>query len=463
MVFTKHSFLMLTGCALMFTACGGGDEKPSDGGGGGNTEPTTLTVSGKVMDSNGKPLANASVLVSGKAVVTSDATGAFSVADVTAPYDIIAVNGGKQSAIVYKGVTRKNPLLSIPWEDPSTEPTQRYTAKVTGKITGFQTPSDTVDEPVATFVPASDANTSFSFDASTSSYAADLDWGAAPSISGSLIVLQTNRSESGPSAAKFLGFGRRDNVTLTNGATLASQDVALTAVTTSMVTGSVTVPEGLGLTFKGSAMELSSDISVPLDFSFSIPPGDEDKAFNYSVPAVPQSTFTVLAGAIGGEESKASAVGLKRGLAAGATNVTLDLKPVPSLQQPADQASNASRTTEFSWTSSMQGGVNRVVISKKLADTQFPQAAAEQPFSITVVTSESRATLPDLSALGMALPASTDFTWTAQSVGPAISVDALLVGASSAFPLGSYSFPEGKNEVYFSLSAPRAFKTAAAP
>ena len=183
------------------------------------------------------------------------------------------------------------------------------------------------------------------------------------------------------------------------------------------------------------------------------------KTFSYPVPAVPRSTFALSAITATMDFQSLSMVS-KRGLTAGATNVTLDIKPFPSLQTPADKANEVTRTTELSWIPSLQGSVSIVTLSKgskPLPDTETQRVAEETPFSITIVTSESRTTIPDLSALGMALPASTSFTWRVQTVGPVASMDSQLTGLSPSAP------PADQNEMYFGSSAANEFKTAAAP
>lgn len=436
----KRSFLMLTGCALMFTACPGG---------GGDGGATTFTVSGRVTDADGKPLANASVLVLGKTAVTSDATGAFSIADVKTPYDIVAVNGGKQSAIVYKGVTRKDPMLSIPDAEMALGP--QYKATVTGKITGARASSSTVAEPEVRFVSASSAITRSTFDTSDSSYAATMDWDGTTSITGSLVALQGDMTSPSSGITKYTGFGRRDNVSLGNGARLTGQDLALQSVSSSTVDATITVPEGYQPFLNSLSMQLSPALSVELSGE---PSGSQKLSF--PVPVVPQSTFTVSVAAASSPDFLSFSSGVKQGIAAGTTNVTLDLKAAPVPQMPDDKATNVARATQFSWTSSLQGGVNLAVFAKKLPEQ--PTLAEETPFSITVVTSGSSTELPDLSALGMGLPANTDFTWLVQSVSPIASVDSLLVDL-----VGSERIPAGQTEFYSSTSKPREFKTTATP
>jgi hypothetical protein len=71
---------VLTG---FLAACGGG--------GGGQAQGTTkITVTGKVLDYTGQPAAFLPVRVGGS-VTSSDASGNFSVAGVTSPYELVVL------------------------------------------------------------------------------------------------------------------------------------------------------------------------------------------------------------------------------------------------------------------------------------------------------------------------------------------------------------------------------------
>ncbi|HEY1908969.1 MAG TPA: hypothetical protein VGG91_23200, partial [Myxococcaceae bacterium] len=78
--------------------------------------PPTITVAGKVLDGVKKPVTGATVAI-GAQHTTSDGTGSFSIAGVTAPYDAVLIVpvGPRNAAVVYKGLTRADPtLFAIP-------------------------------------------------------------------------------------------------------------------------------------------------------------------------------------------------------------------------------------------------------------------------------------------------------------------------------------------------------------
>src|SRR5713101_9214014 len=73
----------------------------------------SITVNGFVKDLSGTPISGVAVVVTGKAPVTSGSNGAFSVAGVTTPYDIVAIMGVQNPVTMYKSLTRSDPVLLI--------------------------------------------------------------------------------------------------------------------------------------------------------------------------------------------------------------------------------------------------------------------------------------------------------------------------------------------------------------
>ena len=440
----KKSSLWWCCCAvLLLSACkedgdgGGGQIDPP---GGGDNGPATLTVSGKVLGEEGKPLADALVLVVGKTAVTSDASGGFSVSGVTAPYDIAVVSSTKLNAIVYKGVTRKDPTLVL--SNGAEVPT--YRANVIGNIVNAQTPSATVRDPEVVFVSSEGSSTSSTYDKTYSIYTTRPSWTGSVTTTGSLFAFQGERqSASSTLYTRFTGYGRRDNVGLANGATVERQHIPLSSVTSSFVAGTLSVPSGHTVLLKSVSMQL--DAINPVYLFGEVGGGT---SFSYAVPVVPQSNFLVSAVSTS-QGQQSSALGVKTSVAAGTNTVVLALKPPPVQSQPADNATGVTRTNEFSWTASADSV--HVALFEKNTDK------GGTPFAISVVTKGATTTLPDLSALGMALPANTALEWSVQSHNPITSVDAMLAGVSGG------RVPAGVTEFYLSTSSVRTFTTAATP
>src|SRR2546428_814714 len=88
----------------LLVACGGNGPTPP---------PQGVTVSGSVRDRVAEPISGATVLV-GKSSATSSSDGTFSIPGVVTPYDITAVLPAQNTALIYKGLTRSDPVLLYP-------------------------------------------------------------------------------------------------------------------------------------------------------------------------------------------------------------------------------------------------------------------------------------------------------------------------------------------------------------
>ena len=97
------------------------------------------------------------------------------------------------------------------------------------------------------------------------------------------------------------------------------------------------------------------------------------------------------------------------------------------------------------------GGVHALTLQEDKSENQTP-------YTVTIYTSGTQATLPDLSAFGMDLPANTEFTWQIQGVGPAASLDAMIGLVEQGNPL-----EQGTGDLAVSTSETRTFTTAATP
>ncbi|WNG56706.1 carboxypeptidase regulatory-like domain-containing protein [Archangium gephyra] len=433
------------GAALLLTACPNPDPNPNPDPGG-DPAPSTITVTGKVLDGEGQPLENASILIPGddRHAVDLDRAGAFSIAGVTAPYDVIVVQRAHRTAAVYKGLSRQD--LTLPFAT-SVEERDDRSADLAGTVTGGSTPYDSTRFTRVEFASASSSSATNPNPGGT--YFAQVDWRGPASITGTLYVLQTERSRFFSPPSRYLGFGRRDNVTLNNTAMHSALDITMSSVTEARLAGTVTVPDGYALTTLDASLVPDGSANTYL-FSDTEP----GSAFDYLVPQIPQSTFTMYVNAL--EEKPGEPLGTaysmlyKKGLTAGTRNAALVLQEAPQQGQPANETAEVTRATEFSWTA-FTGGIHLV---------QFQEEDAAEgmfPYTVNIYTSGTRTTLPDLSAVDMNLPASTRFSWNVQGFAPVASMEALSVLAEQGNPfLGSTDYSLG-------ISGSRSFTTAATP
>ncbi|WNG56707.1 carboxypeptidase regulatory-like domain-containing protein [Archangium gephyra] len=428
------------GAALLLTACPDPDTDPNPGGG------STITVTGKVLDENGRPVKHASILIpgNGRQAAALDSTGAFSIEGVTAPYDVIVVQREIRTATVYKGLSRRD--LTLPYiTNVEIRDDDYRTARLEGTVTGGSTPYD-VSSPKVDFVSAASSGTAFADPDGT--YSGEVNWNGPDSITGTLYAIQMESSAPFTPPSSYLGFGRRDNVTLSNDTTSSALDITMNSVTDSHLGGSVTVPNGYALSTIGVTLVPEPNASIDLFYAPEL-----GGTFNYVVPQIPQSTFTVQASASfenpADPFNTASSMLYKKGLTAGTSNAALVLQEAARPSQPADNATEVTRATEFSWTA-FTGGIHQFHIQ------EMDTAPDTSSYSVYIFTSGTQTTLPDLSVFDMSLPANATFTWNVQSIAPVASMDALSELALTNPMLGTTDFA-------LSISEKRTFTTSAAP
>ncbi|AKJ02634.1 outer membrane autotransporter barrel domain protein [Archangium gephyra] len=430
---------------MLLTACPDPAPKPEPNPGGDPAPPTTLTVTGRVLDGEGQPLENASILIPGddRHAVDLDRAGAFSIDGVTAPYDVIVVQRTLRTAAVYKGLSRQD--LTLPFA--TREEDDDRSAGLQGTVTGGSTPYDSIRYTRVEFASASSSSATNPNPGGT--YYAAVGWRGPASITGTLYVLQSERSRFFSPPSRYLGFGRRDNVTLNDTAMHSAVDITLTPVAEARLAGSITVPDGYALTTLDT--HLVPDGSANTYLFSDTEPGS---AFDYLVPQIPQSTFTMNVNALmekPGEPLQTAYSKLyKKGLTAGTRDAALVIQAAPQQGQPANEATEVTRATEFSWTG-FTGGIHQFQIQED------DPAEGTFPYTVNIYTSGTRTTLPDLSAVDMSLPASTTFSWNVQGFAPVASMDALSLLSEQGNPF------LGSTDVSVGISGSRSFTTSATP
>jgi hypothetical protein len=199
--------------AVLLAACGGG---------GGNTPipAGSITVSGTVLNSAGKPFAGADVLLNGGKPLTSSADGTFSYTGVVVPYTLTVRSGGFVSE--YRGLTRSNPQIAPVFVSSG------FGKTVSGKVSGGTIPLPGDDN----IVLAATGNTIafLNLDRSTGAYQGPLGWWGSPTLTTDLVALQYSVDRS--VTPNVFRLGKRTGVSLTSGGTLADQDITLNPLLT---------------------------------------------------------------------------------------------------------------------------------------------------------------------------------------------------------------------------------------
>jgi len=378
-----------------------------------------VTVAGSVKDNDGKGVAGATVLI-GSQQTTTDGTGAFSIAGVTTPYDATVVQG--TGSRTWQGLTRTDPtLVGVVLLNPANHGT------VTGSVSGgdaLPAPSD------KTAVAWGSPETSARANVTNNPWTLNLGWGGTSPTTGNVHALQWTPTGGAPTAYK--GYGVSTGVSVANAATTSGVAVAMTAPGSSTISGNVVLAAGVSLLFK----DLTIDFADGASFAVGTALGGAS-AFSYAVPDGIGSTASVTAsGMYPGSSGTFARVS---GLAPGSTGTNVELLVPSTYSAPGDDATGVTTGTDFSWTP-FPGAVYFV---------SFFTTAAGAP-SYGVITTANSIRIPDLSALGITLPASTTYGWTIQPVAPWASVDEY-TGGIAAFPSAS--------TVQFSIATGRKFTT----
>lgn len=377
--------------------------------------PASSTVTGTVLDGGGNPRSGLTVAAGGL-VAASDVAGRFTLAGVKPPYDLSVVSPADQAAVVIRGVRRLDPVVFFGLPAPP------RSAIVSGSVTGgiFPQPADRTTQ-VAFTSPAAGASAPAD---PAGAFTAPVDWGGPGTVlAGTLHAIQIRLAGGVP--VGFEGYGARAGVTLRDGVPLPGQDVALSPVAAAgTLSGSVTAPAGYDAAQgRGAAVEFAGQrgllVVVPTEAVAAGP-------FSYLVPDLGAGASLVLyAEALSPVGEVVD--GIRRGLPAGAAPVTLDLPAAPSLLGPADGAS-ASYGSVFSW-SAYPGGVHTACLGA---------GTPAGPPSACVVTGEASAPLPDLTSLGLSLPAGQVHAWMVFGEGPFAGVDDYLSGDRLARLVASF-------------------------
>ncbi len=402
-----------------------------------------ISVSGTVYTNDGQKIAGATVLIVGKGSTTSGSDGTFSFTDVQPPYDLASISSGsgKTHATIYKGVSRADPrvvILSLGATnkiygtlDFEVTGTQAHELNAAGQRTHLWFDSVELKNQVA------DVAGTTSADGSAPAGYRDtfqMYWLNLPAVTGSVHILQWQSDTNLPASTSYSGYGRLDNVAMVSDGTVTKQ-VNLGAVVSTVFSGTLVTPTGYTPTAKrvyltaphGTSLRLFTETGAAKDFSYAVP---QLGAFTYEI-------------ACWAEEGDRSMLAVRRGLPANPSGLTVNMNsPAPSLSLPVDAAVGIDLATQsFSW-SPFTGGLHVA----NLYGTNV---------TLSVITSDSKATLPSTSELGLGtFPTGTEFQWRTTGFTGSSSVDDVLSGSRTVSDALS-----GPGDYAFAYSELRTFKT----
>jgi hypothetical protein len=385
-----------------------------------------ITVAGQVLDLGGMPVANAPVAI-GTQKTTTDASGHFTIAGVTTPYDLVTVtvwNGG-QLGIELRGLTRTDPTIAFATAAVAPFVNQ---ARVSGNLSGGDPLSKSGDY---TYVAFGSPMTSPAVSVGNNPFDVFLEWSGATSVTANLHALQFAANAFLQPPTSYKGYGTKTGVTVTHGATQSGQDLALASVSTANISGNITLPSAAySLGSRYLTLAFGDGASIPL-----LGAVDSALAFNYLMPSGIGATgnLIVYASVIG-----AQTVVSASGLAPDTSGVSLEVHAAALQVLPADSSTGVTTDTDFTWTA-FDGGLHFVYFYPDSQDFDALPA-------YLVVTSGTTTKIPDLAAFGIGpgLPTGAQYSWFVTAQAPS-TIDALTSGSTSPADRTYFSDADGRS------------------
>jgi len=430
--FVTRRLLAACTCGLLALAAGctkNGATGPTTGAG------AIITVTGKVAGQNGQAVAGVPVSIRGIPSTNTDASGNFTFAGVSTPYDITVINAGTNAALIYKGLTRTDPVLVFPGTVTGTT----RSGSISGKVTGGTFPSPGPRD-VTRVEWSSPEITQTALAATDGTFGFSPSWFGPATTTGGIYALQFTTDAQGiPVAGGYKGYAAKTGLALASGGALANQTDSLLPVTSTQLTAAITVPAGYTLLRKTVYLQVTPNVAIPLlqDTSKTLSP-------SYYTPMVTGGTIALgiqLTGTSGSQS-----LTWKNGNAAGAAGVAATPIVPPELSLPLAAATGVDTTVTFSWTA-MPGAIHVL---------QFIATNQANP-TFYIITAGTSATIPNLKSLGLGLPAGATYTWNVFGFGPLASTDA---AAATVAWLAGATVPGGTTDTYYGGSTSRGFTTA---
>jgi len=358
----------------------------------------TITVSGRVLQLNGSDVAFVSVAIPGQGAALTDAVGNFTIPNVTTPYDIVVAlhQSDKTSAIVYRGLTRPDPrLIGFP--------ASGFTAELSGTVSGgagFPLPADQ-ETRLGIFTDLTDFGSAPTVDPTTGAYSQTVGWGYRPTTSAHFIAFQFRLNGSGQ-VTSFTG-AAKGAFTLTDGGAVVLP-ITLSPVTTTTISGTYSLPDDYTFIAKAYATESGS-----FDALGTVTDSVDTATFSFAAPVIAGQSNLVL---IAGSSPTGSTVQMmRRNVPAGATGIAIDVPRAADMVFPFDGATGVDHDTTFLTTDFPEG----IFLFQWFGRDGVP--------SFTLVSAEPVAQIPDLSSLGISLPASASYSFSPVELGRFTGMD----------------------------------------
>ena len=344
---------------------GGTTDAGSDGAArdSGTVVPTTISVHGHVIDYWRHPVEGITVSIGGASALT-DVTGAFSVANVTPPYDVslevkcTGVNTAtRTNGYLYRGLRREDPTVQVYFA--SSERSGTLHAKLSGVV--FDGTDDT--QQVAVGFGSPEASFGDTVDALEVTAVGQQWWGALPTI-GSIHALSwthTGTSDYDPPSA-FKGYDVAPaSISEANTTPAVLLDLSKTATIGSARITGTSSGQATGDRMNMAYVQFADNAVIKLL-------EDTTTVTNFSYLAPQLSGGTISIAARKGDIYGSYVVAHKDKLTPGTQGVVLTLPEAPTLDTPLSNATINVPVTPFKWSTP---GNSVSVLRIALDDTDY--------------------------------------------------------------------------------------------
>jgi hypothetical protein len=206
------------------------------------------------------------------------------------PYDVTVVVSASKLGITYRGLSRSDPTLVNLLS--SAVPTN--TATVSGTVSGGGGYPQPASRASKVSLASAEVSSSATPNATTGAYSTTPTWVGAATITTILRALQWDMNAS-LMPTNYVGYGEKTAVAITAGGSFAGQNIAMTAVSSQNISGTVTVPAALVLGSKTLVLSFPTNGSMLLGTD-----NGTATAFTYAVPVITGTTLSVSGQATGG-------------------------------------------------------------------------------------------------------------------------------------------------------------------
>jgi len=350
------------------------------------TPPTTITVNGHVLDTYGNPLISPATVYIGGKTTTTTGDGSFSISSVTKPYDVYVMSSIGVFGV--KGLTTANPYLpgainvsptiaisvTIPQVPSGSKATIMFQDTVSGKISGF-------DE-----ILAGQTIGSISMGGTNGQQVIGKVYVLEYIISGGVVSFYSGYAEK-PLSFTFGGGASVIFTSLSGG--LGSSTVSGTVNSS----GGTNLKAQLYINF-GSKNNIVHRGGLIQNIDISGNTG----TFNFNVPTLTSPTPLLNVVAITTGPPVAQRM---KTVVAGSSGTVISIDTIPSLINPANNATNVDTSTEFSFTNGAGNGIHFIRLT--------PTGPSGKLFQI--ITKGTSFTIPNLSTYGYTLGSNAPYTW----------------------------------------------------